>query len=205
MKKSEYDGILIAVDGPNGSGKTTIISKLNELLEDKGYNVCITKEPTETELGRFVRQFAEEHEGLSLACLVAADRYEHVKNEIVPELKNGKIVITDRYILSSFILQEIDGVDTDFILNINSNIIKPDLQVAVHVEESILQERLSERPILTRFEKNNQSCKELFYMEQGIKTLHNENIVILEICNDGNLQENLNKIIASIECMRRKY
>lgn len=199
MVKNEYDGFLIALDGPNGSGKTTLIKALKELLEKRGYDVCITREPTETELGEYVRKFAETHKGISLACLVVGDRYDHIKNEIVPELKKGKIVITDRYILSSLILQEMDGVDTDFILKINSNIIKPDLQVAVYADEDILRARLGERKELTRFEKNNQSADELFYMKKGVKTLLNENIMILEIYNNGELEGNVKKIVSYVE------
>lgn len=78
-------------------------------------------------MGNFLREFAEQHSGVSLACMVAADRYEHIINEIMPALGEGKIVISDRYILSSLILQEMDGVGTEFILNTNSEIIKPDL------------------------------------------------------------------------------
>lgn len=205
MRHNKYKGILIALDGPNGSGKTTLISLLKEKLVNRGYDVCITNEPTDTELGKYVRKFSETHEGISLACLVVGDRYEHIKNEIIPELKKGKIVITDRYILSSLILQEMDGVETDFILKINSNIIKPDLQVAVYADEKVLQERLESREILTRFEKNNQSTDELFYMKKGIKTLLNEGIEILEICNNGELEENVKCIVSYVEHKWRKH
>lgn len=205
MIKNEYKGILIALDGPNGSGKTTLINALKELLEEKEYDVCITREPTETELGEYVRKFAEAHEGIGLACLVVADRYEHIKNEIIPELKRGKIVITDRYILSSLILQEMDGVETEFILKINSNIIKPDLQVAVYADEDVLRDRLGVRKELTRFEKNNQSGDELFYMKKGIETLLSENVSILEICNNGEFEENVKKIISYVEHMWRNH
>lgn len=205
MIKNQYKGVLIALDGPNGSGKTTLINALKERLEKRGYDVCITREPTETELGEYVRKFAEAHEGIGLACLVMGDRYEHIKNKIIPELKKGKIVITDRYILSSLILQEMDGVETDFILKINSHIIKPDLQVAVYADENILQKRLGERKVLTRFEKGNQSSDELFYMKKGIKTLLNESVTILEICNNAAFEENLKKIISYAEHIWRSH
>ena len=98
-----------------------------------------------------------------------------------------------------------DGVDTDFILKINSNIIKPDLQVAVYADEDILRARLGERKELTRFEKNNQSGDELFYMKKGVETLLNENIMILEICNNGELEENVKKIVSYIEQVWRNH
>lgn len=80
-----------------------------------------------------------------------------------------------------------DGVGTEFILNTNSEIIKPDLQLAVIADEKILQERLSERDVLTRFEKENQSKRELDFMEKGVRELGKHNIDIMNIYNNDNL------------------
>ena len=139
MEKNNTSGFLIAVDGPNGVGKSTLIQAIKTTMEIRGFSIYITREPTNTEFGDFVRQYAESHSGISLACLVAADRYEHIRNEIIPELNKGKAVITDRYVLSSLILQGMDDVRDSFILNLNSEIIKPDLQVAVFANEDILK------------------------------------------------------------------
>lgn len=165
-------------------------------MASEGYDVYTTSEPTNTELGIFIRGFAENHSGISLACLVAADRYEHIMNEISPELNRGKLVITDRYVLSSLILQEMDGVSKTFILNLNSKIIKPDLQVAVFADEKTLQKRLAERKELTRFEKGNQSNMELFYLDKGIAELEKRNVDVLRINNNDNLEDNVEKVIS---------
>ena len=146
----------------------------------------------------FVKKFAESHSGISLACLVAADRYEHIANEILFALKSGKLVITDRYILSSLILQEMDGVSNTFILNLNSEIIKPDLQLAVYADVQVIQRRLSERRELTRFEKGDRSSQELFYMEKGIAELESRNVNVMRINNNGNLEINAEKVILQI-------
>ena len=116
--------------------------------------------------------------------------------EILPELNKGKIVITDRYILSSLILQRMDDVDTSFILALNSEIIKPDLQIAVFADEAVLQKRLSTRDIRTRFEKGNQSYNEIQYMKKGILELQKREIEVLQINNNNNLEENVKKIIS---------
>lgn len=195
-EKGNLNGFFVAIDGPNGVGKSTLIEAIKIKMELLGYIVYITKEPTSTELGRFIRCFAEEHSGISLACLVAADRYEHIENEIVPELKKGKLVITDRYVLSSLILQEMDGVSDTFILNSNAEIIKPDLQLAVFADEEILQKRLAERNVLTRFEKGNQSNSELYYMEKGIVELEKANVNVMRIYNNGNLKLNVEKVVS---------
>lgn len=196
LEKGNLNGFFVAIDGQNGVGKSTLIEAIKIKMQSLGYIVYITKEPTNTELGRFTRRFAEEYSGISLACLVAADRYKHIENEIVPELKKGKLVITDRYVLSSLILQEMDGVSDTFVLNLNAEIIKPDLQLAVFADSEVLQKRLAERSILTRFEKGNQSNSELYYMEKGIKELEKRNVNIMRIYNNDNLNVNVEKVVS---------
>ena len=198
MKKNTTKGFFIAIDGPNGAGKTVLLEEIEKSMKkrikDKNIQFYKTKEPTNSVLGKFVRDISEVVTGNSLACLVSADRYEHLKNEVIPELKKGKIVITDRYILSSLILQVMDGVKESFILNLNSKIIKPDLQLAIFAEEEIIQNRLKQRDKLTRFEKNNQSRKEINNMKKGIDKLRKLNVEVLCINNNDDLEYNANKI-----------
>ena len=138
LKKNTTKGFFVAIDGPNGVGKTTLLEEIEKIIKSKNIQLYKTKEPTNSILGNFIREISEEINGDTLACLVSADRYEHLKNEIIPELEKGKIVITDRYVLSSLILQVIDGVKENFILNLNSQIIKPDLQLAIFADEKVI-------------------------------------------------------------------
>ena len=205
MKKNTTKGFFVAIDGPNGVGKTTLLEEIEKIIKSKNVQLYKTKEPTNSILGKFIREISEEINGDTLACLVSADRYEHLKNEIIPELKKGKIVITDRYILSSLILQVMDGVKESFILNLNSKIIKPDLQLAIFAQEEIIQNRLKQRDKLTRFEKNNQSKKEINNMKKGIDKLRKLNVEVLCINNNDDLEYNANKIVDYIiENWRKK-
>jgi dTMP kinase len=115
MKVNDYGGLFVAFDGPNGVGKSTLIQCVSSALAGNGFEVFATKEPTDSQLGHFVRKISEHLDGESLACLVAADRYHHLKEVVIPQLVAGKIVITDRYVLSSLILQCMDNVTTDFV------------------------------------------------------------------------------------------
>ena len=110
-----------------------------------------------------MREYAERFDGISVACLVAADRYQHLRDEIVPQLEKGKIVITDRYVLSSLILQRMDEVSEEFILALNNEIVQPDLQVAVFADRDVIQNRPLFREtyhsVTSRFFSNNTCWK----------------------------------------------
>ena len=136
--------------------------------------------------------------------MVAADRYDHIQNEILPELNKGKIVITDRYVLSTLILQRMDGVDDTFLLNLNSQVLKPNLQIAVFANEEVLQKRLLERENLTRFEKGKQSKEELFFMKKGILELKKQEVNVICINNNSDLKNNVDEIVSFIVNSRRE-
>lgn len=198
MIPNQYFGKLVAIDGPNGAGKSTLIAKLKIQLEKLGIPTFFTKEPSESEIGTFTRKFAENCTGLPLAYLVGADRYFHLETEIIPELQEGNYVFTDRYVLSSFILQCMDGVNSSIICQINNNAIKPDLQIVVWANESTLQARLEERGSLTRFEQGNKSGNELEFMKSGARILEEMGVMCIHICNDGNLDENVEQIVQCV-------
>ena len=145
-------GIFITVEGPNGVGKSTFIKRLEEMLSSK-YMVFLTREPSNSNFGTYVKKNEEMLEGEAYAYLIAADRCYHLKNFIEPELDKGKIVISDRYIESSLVLQEYDGAKTEDIWRLNCNFMVPDLSIILLGEEEILKCRLLERNELTRFEK----------------------------------------------------
>lgn len=199
MRKNNYKGLFIAFDGPNGVGKSTLIEYTQTALAERGIMVWGTKEPTDTTLGRFTRQIAETLGNESLTCLVAADRYQHLKDEIIPQLEKGHVVITDRYILSSLILQRMDNVDVDFILASNQNIILPDIQIAVIASEDIIQSRLNERNQLTRFEKGKRTSEELCFLKEGTEVLRDLGVETIMIENSTNLSDNVSIVVRHIE------
>lgn len=201
MYKNFYGGMLIALDGPNGVGKSTLITNLQNALLTQYSKVLITKEPSSAPIGEFTRSIAEHIGGNSLACLVAADRYNHLENEVIPHLKEGYIVLMDRYILSSLILQQMDAVDVNFILNINDKIIRPDLQFAITANTNIIQNRLCERTTLTRFEKGNRTEDELNFLLKGVKVLERLGCKVVKLNNsyDLELENNINYIAEEVK------
>lgn len=102
--------MLITFEGIEGSGKSTQANLLNEFLSGKGYKVTLTREPGWGHLGNLIRTIILEERELVLApmaelFLFCADRAQHVKDFIAPRLKNGEIVICDRFYDSTVVYQ----------------------------------------------------------------------------------------------------
>ncbi|WP_292460693.1 dTMP kinase [Methanothermococcus sp.] len=127
------DNKFIVFEGIDGSGKTTQSKLLSEKINGK-----YTFEPTNGEIGKLIRNIlnGKKCEKETLALLFAADRIEHTE-EIKQNLKKSHIVC-DRYIYSSVVYQSIQGIELDFIMNINKFAKKPDVLIFldVDIEES---------------------------------------------------------------------
>jgi len=159
-------GVFVTFDGPNGSGKSTLLASVARQLTFRGLEVLCTKEPTLSPLGQFVRTGEENYRGRIFACLIAADRYFHLENEILPALRQGKVVLSDRYVESSLALQRLDGLDLDFIWALNEQVYIPDLSIVLTASVEVLEGRLSLRSRLSRFERTKSRKNELkYYLE----------------------------------------
>lgn len=139
-------GQLITIDGPNGSGKTSLVAALVAHLRAAGLEVHSTRQPSPSRLGDEIRAAEATAHGRALACLVAGDRHHQAATEIVPRLAEGITVICDRYVESSLVLQRLDGVETEYILAINAGIPRPTTRVRLLAEPELLTVRLAERP-----------------------------------------------------------
>lgn len=116
-------GFFIVLEGIDGSGKTTQARWLAEALRQKGYEVVLTREPSDGPLGRRLRRYlAASPRRLSSELELAwflADRRDHVETIIRPALEQGKVVISDRYYYSSAAYQGARGLDPEAILRLN--------------------------------------------------------------------------------------
>jgi dTMP kinase len=110
MTGDPTEGIFIAFEGGEGTGKSTQSRLLKEWLEQEGETVVLSREPGGTDLGKGLRKILLGHETGDIspraeALLYAADRAHHVYSVITPALDRGDVVITDRYFDSSIAYQ----------------------------------------------------------------------------------------------------
>jgi dTMP kinase len=108
--RPERQGLLLALEGGEGAGKSTQARLLAIWLRDQGYDVVATQEPGATKVGMRLRALLLDtaHTGLSSrseTLMYAADRAEHVDSVIRPALECGAVVVTDRYVDSSLAYQ----------------------------------------------------------------------------------------------------
>jgi dTMP kinase len=142
--KDIMKGAFIAFEGLDGSGLTTQSVMLRDHFINTGREVVLTKEQTDGLIGGLIKSCLKGEwraSPLALQLLFAADRAQHLRNEIEPALKMGKTVISDRYILSSLAYGAVD-LDLNFLKQINSGFRKPDLTIIIDTKPETCLERI---------------------------------------------------------------
>jgi len=144
MIKNNYSGKFIVVEGLDGSGKNAQIDLLLDYLKEKKGEVVATKEPTmESDAAKKIKQVLRGEinlEPLELQSLYVRDRKEHLEKKVIPALKEGKIVVSNRYAFSTFAYGGSDGLDVNLLIKMNEQFLLPDLTIIINVSpESCIQ------------------------------------------------------------------
>jgi dTMP kinase len=133
--KQKHKGLLITLEGGEGTGKTTQAQALRSHLERRGFPVTVTREPQGTELGRKLWQHIVEG-GLSPQAelfLILAARAQHVNEVVRPALERGLVVISDRFTDSTLAYQGygrgLDLAGLERLNDITTQGIRPDFTV----------------------------------------------------------------------------
>ena len=144
--------MFITLEGPEGSGKTSAVKKVVERLSEEGYSIIQTREPGGTPIAEEIRGVILDKKNTNLdpraeALLYAASRRQHLIEKVWPAIKEGKIVICDRFLDSSLAYQGgARGLGVDEILNINLFATEgkwPDLTLLFDIDPRIGLERIN--------------------------------------------------------------
>jgi dTMP kinase len=165
LQKMDEKGLFICVEGLDGSGKTTQAQILTERLS-KNYSIVLTAEPSRGKTGTYIREGCLYEEkrlpSAAEALLFAADRIEHVENEIKPALEQGNVVICDRYFYSSYAYQGSAGLNLGWIKRINSYALRPDYAVFIDVTPERVLERLRRKKSVMETLQIQRSVREVY-------------------------------------------
>jgi dTMP kinase len=165
-------GVFICIEGLDGCGKTTQAKLLVTRLR-KSRNAVYTAEPSNGKIGRFIKKHClhgdKRSSGIVEALLFAADRSEHVENTVLPALKKGQIVVSDRYVYSSLAYQGATGLDLGWIKRINEYAMRPDLAIFLDVEPETVVQRLKPRKSVMENLETQRKVREVYvgFVENG--------------------------------------
>ena len=143
--------LFIALEGIDGSGKSTQAKLLAEKLKAEGYKVYATFEPTDGMVGSLLRSILKgsiKADERIIAGLFLADRLDHLlneKNSLVKKMKEGYTVITDRYYFSSYAYHG-THMDMDWVIECNkmcAQILRPDVNIFIDVPPETSMQRIS--------------------------------------------------------------
>ena len=187
-------GIFIVIEGLDGSGKTTQAILLADKLS-KSHKVLLTAEPSKGKIGTFIRNCCL-YEQTRLpteaeALLFAADRIEHMQEELKPALDDGKIVLCDRYVYSTLAYQGSAGLSLDWIKTINSRAIQPDFSLFLDVPPDRVLERLQRKKSVMETLETQQKVREIYlkYVDKG---------ELIRIDGDNSKEDVANELYAKV-------
>lgn len=148
-------GKFIVLEGPDGSGTTTHTKLLAERLRKEGHDVLLTAEPTDSAIGKFIREQLKLKtipSASALQLLFCADRAAHIETVIKPALAAGKTVVSDRYVISTLVYGEALGLNPEWLLQVNTPFLEPDVMMIALPDFHICKERVMKRRQLEVFE-----------------------------------------------------
>ncbi|MEM2756974.1 MAG: dTMP kinase [Sulfolobales archaeon] len=169
------EGVLIVVEGIDGAGKTSVSGEVVSRLSNLGFKTVYTYEPYTPFITEVINEYWDEIDPIVLTLLMAADRYYHINRVILPHLRSGHIVISDRYYYSSIAYQGAQGVDTQWIAEVNKFVIKPKFAIYLDVDPEVG---------LTRKKVSNTRVKSI---EANIEMIRKARSIYLDLISRGEL------------------
>lgn len=183
-------GAFIAFEGPDGSGKSTMVRMISNYFKDNNIDFIQTREPGGTRIGEDIRRILLDNRNKGMipeteALLYAASRGQHSREKILPAIEEGKVVLCDRFLLSSLAYQGVGrGLGIEEVMMINDFAIKgirPDLTLFFHVDPTTTLIRKTNKKGGDRLEREGDSFHKIVYegYMELIKT-YSDNVIIVD-------------------------
>jgi dTMP kinase len=188
-------GRLVVLEGIDGSGTTTQVSRLADRLRAEQVPVRATQEPSDGPIGALVRQILSGRVVVpgggppgwaTMGLLFAADRMDHLEGEIAPFIAAGGTVLSDRYDASSLAYQSISsGIEAkealEWIRSLNRYVRRPELTIVLDLPPEVAVKRRARRGEAAQLYEQNEMQRQLaaFYKNLG-KHLPHDHIAIVD-------------------------
>lgn len=178
--------MFIVIDGPDGSGKTTVAKDVVAALNVQGYPAIYTKEPTDSVLGRQIRKLLKEKtaDPQQLFDLYVADRLIHI-DYIVNCLNKSMVVVCDRYKYSTFCYQSTHGIDEKSMAK-NNKLLSPDLTFILYSSPAILLNRIENRGNEKEIFENKEFLKTVVSKFLNLSSFFDEEFVYINTAEENN-------------------
>lgn len=183
-------GKFITFEGSDGSGKTTILNNVEMFLKENNIDFILTREPGGTKISEKIREILLSNDNKEMsarteALLYAASRAQHVDELIVPNLEKGKLVITDRYVLSSLAYQgfgrELGYDEVKAINDFATDELIPDYTFFFNVDPITVLKRKRNNFVTDRLENESNSYHNKVYEGyQEIMRKNKDNLIIID-------------------------
>lgn len=170
-------GLFIALEGGEATGKTTTAKVLKERFESEGFEVVITREPGGIPSAEAIRNNIMDYhvDAKTEILLYLAARREHLVSKVMPALAEGKIVITDRFYLSSLVYQGYArGLGISAVRELNQFVcdIYPDLNIVIDIPVQVSMARKQQVEDINRLDLEGQEFHQK--VEEGYKLLYKQ-------------------------------
>ena len=142
--KSGYEGLLVVIEGTDGSGKSTQLELLKRSIQDKSYGVMVSEWKTSRLIANVIDDAKERNllNATTYSLLYAADFADRLENQIIPALKSGFIVLLDRYYYTALARDVVRGQDINWVKNLYDYAPDPDLIFYLDMPVEVLLKRI---------------------------------------------------------------
>ena len=142
--KHGYEGLLIVIEGTDGSGKSTQLELLKKYLQDQSYGVMVSEWKTSRLIADVIDDAKDRNllNATTYSLLYAADFADRLENQIIPALKSGFIVLLDRYYYTALARDVVRGQNIDWVKNLYEYAPEPDLVFYLDMPVDVLLKRI---------------------------------------------------------------